>query len=42
MVLANQMQEFKSNLSLEQANEIVYFLHVDTRNYILIEKYWGS
>ena len=28
-----RLQDFKSNISLEQSDEIVYFLHVDTRNY---------
>ena len=30
-----RLQDFKSNISLEQSDEIVYFcvLHVDTKNY---------
>ena len=35
-----RLQDFKSNISLEQGNEMVYFLHVHTRNQELIEKYW--
>ena len=27
-----RLQDFKSNMSLEQSDKIVYFLHVDTTN----------
>ena len=37
-----RFQDFKSNISLERSDEIVYFLHVDTGNYEFIEKYWGG
>ena len=38
-----RLQDFKSNISLEQSDEIASaFLHVDTRNLELVEKYWVS
>ena len=39
------LQDFKSNIPLEQSDEIVnffVFLYVDTRNSEFIEKYWGG
>ena len=35
-----RLKDFKSNLYLEQSDEIVY-TYIDTRNQELIEKYWG-
>ena len=37
-----RLQDFKSNISLKQSNEMSTFLHVDTRNKELMENYWGG
>ena len=38
-----RLKDFKSNICLEQIDEIIYpFLHVNTKNYELMEKYWGA